>query len=84
MAVTIRLKRAGTKNRNQWRIVVADRRVPRNGRLLEEIGSCNLLVEPPAVRIKTDRYEAWLAKGAKPSEAVRHLIAKEKKKARAH
>lgn len=84
MAVTIRLKKTGTKNRDQWRIVVADSRVPRDGRLLEEIGSFNPLVEPPVVKVKMERYEAWVAKGARPSEAVRHLIAKEKKKARAN
>jgi len=84
LAVTIRLKKTGTKNRDQWRIVVATSEVPRNGRLLEEIGFYNPLVEPPLVQVKMDRYQAWVSKGARPSEAVRHLMTGELGRARAH
>ena len=77
--IAIRLKQAGTKNRKRWRIVVADSRVPRNGRLLEELGSCNPMVDPPKLNIQMDRYEAWIKKGAKPTDTVRTLIRKVKK-----
>ena len=72
--IAIRLKQAGTKNRKQWRIVVADTRVPRNGRLIEELGSCNPLVDPPKVNIQMERYDEWVKKGAKPTDTVRTLI----------
>lgn len=79
MALVIRLKQTGTKSRKQWRVVVADHRTPRRGRLIEEIGCYNPLVEPPDVRIRIDRYQEWLRKGAKPSSTVRSLITQIKK-----
>ena len=77
--ISIRLKKTGTKSRSRWRIVVADSRVPRNGRLIEEIGSCNPMVDPPAVKIQMERYEHWIQKGARPSDTVRQLVKKIKK-----
>ena len=82
--ITIRLKPTGTKSRKQWRIVVSDSRVSRNGRLMEEIGTYNPLVDPPEVRIQKERYEEWIQKGAKPSGTVKALIQKETKRARAN
>lgn len=76
MSLIIRLKSTGAKNRKQWRLVVADRRKSRKGLNLEELGFYNPLVDPPQVRINVDRYQAWLAKGARPSEAVRSLMKK--------
>ena len=84
MSLVIRLKRAGTKSRKQWRVVVADSRMPRDGRLIEELGSYNPLVNPPAVRLRMDRYAEWVQKGAKPSPTVRSLVKREKKSGRAN
>lgn len=76
--ITIRLKKTGTKSRKQWRVVVVDSRMPRNGRLIEEIGFYNPFVEPPSVRIDRERYQAWTQKGAQSSKMVRALIKKVK------
>lgn len=80
MSLAIRLKQVGTKNKKKWRIVVTDRSAPRNGRQNEEIGSYNSLIEPPAVVIKLDRYDAWVKKGAQPTAVVKQLVEKQKKK----
>ena len=72
--IAIRLKQTGTKNLKKWRVVVTDSRVPRNGRLIEELGSCNPLVDPPEIKVKLDRYDAWIKKGAQPSDTVKSLI----------
>lgn len=72
--ITIRLKPTGTKSRKQWRIVVTQKEAARDSRFLEEIGHYNPLVEPPAVKIRKDRYEAWLAKGARPTPTVKQII----------
>ena len=72
--ITIRLKQTGTKNRKKWRVVVLDSRRPRNGRLMEEIGSYNPLKEPPEIQMRRDRYDEWVRKGAQPTEVVRNLV----------
>lgn len=56
-----------------------DSRLPRTGRLIEEIGFYNPLVEPPDVKIKMDRYEAWVKKGARPSETLKAVVKKAQK-----
>jgi small subunit ribosomal protein S16 len=76
MAVVIRLKTMGTKKKIKHRIVVADSRCPRNGRLLEEIGYWDPSKEPPAVNVKIERAEFWMSKGAKPSDTVRSIFKK--------
>lgn len=75
----IRLKKVGTKNSKKWRVIVTDRVAPRNGRLIEELGSYNSLVNPPEIRIKLDQYEDWVKKGAKPSPTVVGLVKQMKK-----
>ena len=77
--IAIRLKQVGTKNLKKWRIIVTKSAAPRNGRLLEEIGFYNSLKNPPETQVKFDRYEAWLKKGAQPSDTVRSLMKKVKK-----
>lgn len=81
MAVKIRLKRFGNRNRAQWRIVVADERSPRDGRFIEEIGHYNPIPAAEEIEIKRERLEYWLGRGAKPSESVRSLIKREARKA---
>lgn len=74
MAVKIRLARHGSNKNPIYRVVVADSRVPRDGRTLEEIGKYNPQMQPSLVDIDTDRARIWLARGAQPTETVRKLL----------
>lgn len=75
MAVSIRLRRTGTTKRPRYRVVVADSRSPRDGRFIEILGHYNPLTQPPTVSIDRAKVQAWIAKGAQPSNTVRKLIA---------
>ncbi len=77
--IAIRLKPMGTKNLKKWRVVVIESKAPRSGRFLEELGSYNSLRNPPEVKVNAERYEAWVKKGAQPSETVRNLMKRLKK-----
>ena len=72
--VRIRLRRMGAKKKPFYRIVVADKRSPRDGRFIETIGTYNPLTHPETVEIKLDRAAHWLSKGAQPSDAVARLL----------
>jgi small subunit ribosomal protein S16 len=74
--VRIRLRRQGAKKQPTYRIVVADQRAPRDGRILENIGFFNPRTEPETVSIDVERARYWLGEGAKPSEAVERLLKK--------
>ena len=74
MAVRLRLTRVGAKKDPVWRIVAADQRSPRDGRVLEIIGQYNAQTEPSTIRIDEDRARDWLAKGAQPTDTVRKLL----------
>jgi small subunit ribosomal protein S16 len=74
MAVSMRLTRVGGKKDPQWRVVVADRRSPRDGRFLEVVGRYNPQTEPSTIVLKEDRIRHWLERGAQPSEPVRKLL----------
>ena len=74
MAVSIRLRRTGTNKRPTYRVVVADSRAPRDGRFLEIIGHYNPLTKPPTVKIDRTKAQAWIAKGAQPSNTVKKLM----------
>ena len=76
MAATIRLRRTGTTKRPAYRVVVADKRAPRDGRFVEAIGFYDPLTEPPTIKIDTEKAAAWLKKGALPSGTVRQLLAR--------
>jgi len=74
--VVIRMARGGAKNRPYYTIVVADSRMPRDGRFIERVGFYNPKAagnEPP-FRIALDRVAHWVSQGAQPSDAVRKLI----------
>ena len=73
--VSIRLRRIGSNRRPAYRVVVADSRSPRDGRFLEIIGHYNPLTEPPTVVIDRTKVEAWINKGAQPSNTVKRLLA---------
>ncbi len=72
--VRIRLKRVGGRKNPHWRIVVADRRSPRDGRNLETIGQYNPQTEPSTIVLDKDRAEHWLSKGAMPTRTVATLL----------
>jgi len=72
--VRIRLKRMGTTKKPAYRVVVADARSPRDGRFIEAIGTYNPLTDPPRVVIDTEKAQAWIKKGARPSDTVRRLL----------
>lgn len=74
MAVKIRLARHGAKKRPYYRIVVADGRMPRDGRYIDLVGRYNPLSDPKTIDIDIEKVDAWVAKGARPSNAVSHLI----------
>ena len=74
MSVVIRLMRAGAKKRPFYRMVAADSRRQRDGRFLEILGHYNPLTEPPTVKIDREKVQAWISKGAQPSNTVKKLI----------
>jgi small subunit ribosomal protein S16 len=74
VAVRLRLTRVGGKKDPRWRVVVADSRSPRDGRVIETIGHYNAQTDPSTIVIDADRARAWLARGAQPSDTVRKLL----------
>ena len=70
----IRLRRVGKRGRPSYRIVVADSRAPRDGAYVEWIGHYDPMPDPPVATINEERAVAWLAKGARPSEAVERIL----------
>lgn len=72
--VRIRLRRVGARNQPSYRIVVTDRRSPRDGRFIEAIGFYNPRTEPETVTLDEERALHWLEKGAQPSDAVKRLM----------
>ena len=68
--VRIRLRRVGAKAQPSYRVVVADKEAPRDGRFLEIIGHYNPRTEPATIQLHEDRVYDWLRKGAQPSESV--------------
>ena len=76
MAVSIRLARHGSKKRPFYRIVVADKRSPRDGRKIEQVGIYDPRQNPSRIEFRTERLEAWLKQGARPSATVAQLMRK--------
>ena len=79
MAVSIRLRREGSKNRPYYRVVVADSRSPRDGKFIEIIGTYDPKLTGQNSSFSVERAEYWISKGARPSDTVRSLIKKQKK-----
>ena len=80
MAVKIRLARGGAKKRPYFRIVVADERMPRDGRYIERVGSYNPMLPKDSdqrVQLVTERVKYWLSQGAQPTRRVEMFLAKE-------
>ncbi|ARW75177.1 30S ribosomal protein S16 [Lactobacillus johnsonii] len=76
MSVKIRMRRMGSKRKPFYRIVVADSRMPRDGRFIEEVGYYNPLTNSDEVKLEEDKIFEWLEKGAQPSDTVRSLLSK--------
>lgn len=81
--VVIRMARGGAKNRPFYNIVVADSRMPRDGRFIERIGFYNpkAAESEPKFRLAMDRVAHWIGRGAQPSDAVKKLIKRGKAEA---
>ena len=76
MAVHIRLRRTGTTRKPAYRVVVADSRAARDGKFIEVLGHYNPLTNPPTIKIEVEKAQAWIAKGAQPSNTVKNLLAR--------
>lgn len=74
MAVKIRLKRLGKIRAPYYRIVIADSRTKRDGRVIEEIGKYHPTEEPSFIEIDSERAQYWLSVGAQPTEQVTALL----------
>jgi small subunit ribosomal protein S16 len=74
VAVKIRLKRMGKIRAPYYRIVVADSRTKRDGRVIEEIGKYHPTEEPSFIEVESDRAQYWLGVGAQPTEQVAALL----------
>lgn len=77
MAVKMRLTRMGSKRKPFYRIVVADSRSPRDGRIIEQVGYYNpVSKDEDNVKLEEEKVLDWLKKGAKPSDTVRNILSK--------
>ena len=74
MAVRLRLTRIGGRKDPVWRVVVADQRSKRDGRVIEIVGHYNAQTEPSTIKLDSDRIQHWLERGAQPTDQVRKLI----------
>ena len=74
MAARIRLARVGSKKNPVYRVVVADSRSPRDGRVIAIIGRYNPQADPSIIELDESRVRDWMSKGAQPSESVQRLL----------
>jgi small subunit ribosomal protein S16 len=74
MAVRLRLTRIGGRKDPVWRIVAADQRSKRDGRVIEILGHYNAQTDPSTVKVDEDKVRGWLARGAQPTDQVRKLL----------
>ena len=74
MSVKIRLARHGAKKRPYYRVVVADSRCPRDGRIIEEVGRYNPMTAPKTINLDLEKINEWQSKGAQLTDAVAALV----------
>ena len=74
--VKIRLQREGKKKAPFYHIVVADSRSPRDGRIIEKIGTFDPMTDPSTINLDLEKVQAWIKNGAKPTDTVKKLIEK--------
>ena len=72
--VKIRLQRQGKKKAPFYHIVVADSRSPRDGKIIEKIGTYDPMTNPATINLNKEKVEDWMKKGAKPTDSVKQLI----------
>ena len=72
--IKLRLRRMGAKKRPSYRIVAADSKSPRDGRIIESFGFYDPITQPATVRIDDERARHWLSVGAQPTDTVRDLF----------
>ena len=77
--VKIRLQRVGKKKAPFYHVVVADSKSPRDGKIIEQIGTYNPMVEPSEIKLDNEKVQKWIANGAKPTDTVKALIEKASK-----
>ena len=82
MEVTLRLQRLGAKRQPSYRVVVVTREQANKGKFLENVGLYNPRTEPRTIRLKADRIEHWMKRGAKPSETVKKLMGESRRRER--
>jgi small subunit ribosomal protein S16 len=73
----------GSRKNPVWRVVVADQRSPRDGRVIETIGRYNAQVEPSEIVLDEERLQHWLSRGAQPTNTVQKLIRAKKREQQA-
>ena len=74
--VKIRLRRDGAKKAPYYTLVVADSRVPAEGRFIEKVGTYNPMVEPAELNVDAEKVKKWIANGARPTDTAKALIKK--------
>ena len=79
MSVTIRLSRHGAKKKPFYRIVVSDRRYPRDGRYIEQVGTYDPNASTGGLKLNREKIDTWIKDGAQPSQTVSQLIKKAQK-----
>ena len=73
----------GSRKNPIWRVVVADQRSPRDGRVIETIGRYNAQTEPSEIVLDTERLQHWIDRGAQPTNTVKKLMRAEAKRVEA-
>ena len=74
MAVRLRLTRVGARKDPVWRVVVADQRSKRDGRVIEIVGRYNAQTNPSTISLDEDRIRQWLGRGAQPTSTVKKIL----------
>ena len=77
--VKVRLQRFGAKKAPFYHIVVADSKSPRDGKIIEKIGTYDPMKTPSEIKLDLEKYADWSKKGAKPTDTVKALVAKASK-----
>ena len=72
--VKIRLQREGKKKAPFYHIVVADSRSPRDGKIIEQIGTYDPMTELSTIKLDKEKFESWVKNGAKPTDTVKQLV----------
>ena len=77
--VKIRLQRVGAKKAPFYHVVIADSRSPRDGKIIEQIGTYNPMTKPSEIKIDLEKVDTWIKNGAKPTDSVKSLIERAEK-----